>query len=254
VQLPAGEVRLQLIHARSSLCTSNAKSVPRPLCAFHRGFSLGAMSRRAEQRLQALPVGGVSHNSDVEPAPRGQRTAPTQPRLARRRAGRGRHQRVGRVVALARCEGDRDGGGVAAYSRLLHDPRPAVREQAARDWCAWEDTHVAIRPDHRPDPRYDAPRFRMAFARLVTHYWRHAAWLEDGALLRDAGRLAGIRGVLVHGRLDLSSPLDIAWHLSRAWPGSELVVVDEAGHGWGDPGTREALIAATDRFAVLPQR
>ncbi len=32
----------------------------------------------------------------------------------------------------------------------------------------------------------------MAFARLVTHYWHHVAWLEDGALLRDAERLAGI--------------------------------------------------------------
>jgi proline iminopeptidase len=29
----------------------------------------------------------------------------------------------------------------------------------------------------------------MAFARLVTHYWHHAAWLDDGALLRDAERL-----------------------------------------------------------------
>src|SRR6266540_5054355 len=33
-----------------------------------------------------------------------------------------------------------------------------VREKAARDWCDWEDTHVAIRSDHRPDPRYaDGP-------------------------------------------------------------------------------------------------
>ncbi|MCL4543129.1 MAG: prolyl aminopeptidase [Chloroflexi bacterium] len=145
-------------------------------------------------------------------------------------------------------EADRDGNLVAAYYRLLHDPRLAVREQAARDWCAWEDAHIAVRPDHRPNPRYDDRRFRMAFARLVTHYWQHAAWLEDGALLRDAGRLAGIPGVLVHGRIDLSGPLDIAWHLSQAWPESELVVIDEAGHGWGDPGMSDALVAATDRF------
>ena len=45
-----------------------------------------------------------------------------------------------------------------AYARLLADPDPAVRERAARDWCRWEDTHVAIRPDHRPDPRYDDRR------------------------------------------------------------------------------------------------
>jgi proline iminopeptidase len=144
---------------------------------------------------------------------------------------------------------ERDGDLIAAYYRLLHDRDPAVREKAARDWCRWEDTHVAIRSDHRPDPRYDDPRFRMAFARLVTHYWHHAAFREDGVLMRDAGRLAGIPGVLIHGRLDLSSPLDIPWQLSRSWPGSRLIVVDDAGHGAGQPGMRDALLAAIDGFA-----
>jgi proline iminopeptidase len=41
----------------------------------------------------------------------------------------------------------------------------------------------------------------------------HAAWLEDGALLRDVDKLTGIPGVLIHGRLDLSTPLDIPWML-----------------------------------------
>jgi proline iminopeptidase len=144
---------------------------------------------------------------------------------------------------------ERDGDLVGAYYRLLHDPDPALREKAARDWCIWEDTHVAVRSDHRHDPRYDDPRFRMAFARLVTHYWHHAAFLEDGALLRDAGRLAGIPGVLIHGRMDLSSPLDVAWQLSQAWPGSRLIVIDDAGHGTGEPGMQDAVLAAIDGFA-----
>jgi proline iminopeptidase len=145
---------------------------------------------------------------------------------------------------------DRDGDLVAAYYRLLHDPDPAVREQAAHDWCRWESAHVAVRPVHRPDSRYEDPHFRMAFARLVAHYWHHAAFLEDGALARDAGRLQGIPGILIHGRLDLSSPLDVPWQISQAWPRSELIPVDDAGHGAGDPGMQEALLAAIDRFAA----
>ena len=89
----------------------------------------------------------------------------------------------------------------------------------------------------------------MAFARLVAHYWRHAAWLDEGLLLRGAARLAGVPGVLVHGRLDVSSPPDIAWALARAWPGSELTLVDNAGHGAGHADASEILIQATDRFS-----
>ena len=148
---------------------------------------------------------------------------------------------------------ERDGDLVAAYYRLLRDADSAVRDKAARDWCRWEDAHVAVRSDHRPDPRYDDPRFRMAFARLVTHYWHHAAFLEDGALIHDAGGLSGIPGILIHGRMDISSPLDIPWQLSQAWPGSELIAIDDAGHGAGEPGMREAILSAIDRFAVSPR-
>jgi proline iminopeptidase len=53
----------------------------------------------------------------------------------------------------------------------------------------------------------------------------------------------------MHGHLDISSPVDIAWRLARAWRGSELVVVDDAGHGAGHPSTIAAILDATNRFA-----
>ena len=55
----------------------------------------------------------------------------------------------------------------------------------------------------------------MAFARLVTHYFSHAAFLEENELLRNAGRLAGIPAVLVHGRMDFGGPPDVAWLLAQ---------------------------------------
>ena len=77
---------------------------------------------------------------------------------------------------------------------------------------------------------------------------RNGAWLEEGALIRDAGRLAGIPGVLIHGRLDMSCPLDTAWELARAWPDAELHVVGDAGHKGGGETSR-LVYEAIDRFA-----
>lgn len=123
---------------------------------------------------------------------------------------------------------------VDAYAALLFDADPAVRDHAAREWCAWEDAHVSLTPGHQPNPRFDDPEFRLRFARLVTHYWSHAAFLEENQLLRDAHTLNGIPGVLIHGRYDVSSPLETAWKLSQAWRSSRLHVLDDAGHGGGE--------------------
>jgi proline iminopeptidase len=89
----------------------------------------------------------------------------------------------------------------------------------------------------------------LAFVRICAHYAAHGAWLEDGVVLRDAGRLAGIPGVLIHGRQDISCPLDTAWELARAWPDAELHALDHSGHGASDE-KRNVLLAALDRFAA----
>lgn len=136
-----------------------------------------------------------------------------------------------------------------AYATLLFDPDPAARERAAREWCAWEDAHVSLAPGHAPNPRFQDPEFRLVFARLVTHYWRHAAFLEEDRLVRDAARLNGIPGALIHGRYDVSSPLETAWRLSRNWTTSRLRVLDDTGHG-GEGSFPAAVVEAVQRFAA----
>ncbi len=120
---------------------------------------------------------------------------------------------------------------VDAYAELLMDSDPAVHEPAAASWCRWENAHVATTPGAKLDPRCDDPAFRLGFARQVTHCWRHDSWLADDEIVTNAHRLAGVPGWLVHGRLDVSSPLDAPWRIHRAWPGSELIIIDDEGHG-----------------------
>ena len=133
---------------------------------------------------------------------------------------------------------------------MLADSDPAVRDHAAREWCFWEEAHVSLTPGHTPSPRYRDPAFRLRFARLVTHYWRHAAFLEADQLIRDAARLNGIPGVLIHGRYDVSGPLATAWQLSRRWTTSRLDILDDAGHGGGQKFLPLVLGVLND-FAML---
>jgi proline iminopeptidase len=139
---------------------------------------------------------------------------------------------------------------VDAYARLLDDPDPDVRSHAARAWCTWESATPEWPPRVGLASRFADPDFAYAFARLVTHYVRHDVFLEDGILLRDIRLLDGIPGVLINGRFDLQAPLANAWTLHRAWSGTELVVVDGAGHAGDDSRITRELIRATDRFGV----
>lgn len=129
---------------------------------------------------------------------------------------------------------------VGAYARLLFDPDPVVRARAAHEWCVWEDAHMGLAPGSGPRLQDEEPGFQLEFARLVTHYWANAAFLGETELLDKVSRLSGIPAVLVHGRYDVSSPIESPWRLARAWDTAQLVVVDDAGHGGGS--MQQALI------------
>jgi proline iminopeptidase len=146
-------------------------------------------------------------------------------------------------------DAERDGDLLPAYARLMESPDADVRRQAAADWLDWEDAVISQEPQGTPKAYSSRPpAAQLAFVRICAHYFSHGAWLEEGALLRDANRLAGIPGVLIHGRLDMGSPLVTAWELARAWPDAELVVIDDSGHTGSETMNKEVL-AALGRFA-----
>jgi len=198
------------------------------------GVTLGLVyAQRHPERVKAMVLGAVTSGSRREID------------WISRDMGRIFPREWERFAALV-PEAERSGDLVAAYARLLVNPDPAIHEQAAFEWCLWEDTHVSLMPGWEPSPRYQDPQFRLIFARLVTHYWSHACFLTDGEVLAGMSRLANIPAVLIHGRWDVSGPMDIAWALHRAWPGSELQILDDAGHG--GIGFPEAMTAALDKF------
>lgn len=120
---------------------------------------------------------------------------------------------------------------IDAYYRLIRDPDRKTRERAADAWCKWEDMLVSLDPQARPSARFADPDFRMNFATLVIHYFANAAFLKGQEILKNVERVAHLPGVLIHGRLDVSGPLQTPWQLHQRWSKSRLVVVETEGHG-----------------------
>lgn len=136
-----------------------------------------------------------------------------------------------------------------AYHRRLTGPDEVARMAAAKAWSLWEGKTASLLGNQAVVDHFADPYVAMSLARIECHYFVHDAFLEPDQLVRDAHRLRGIPGVIVHGRYDVICPLGQAWDLHQAWPEAELHIVPDAGHSASEPGIARALVEATDAMA-----
>ena len=144
------------------------------------------------------------------------------------------------------------GDMVRAFHRRLTDPDRAVREAAARAWSVWEGRTSCLRPNPGVLAHFAEPAVAVSLARIECHYFVHDCFMEPDQLLREAGRIAGIPGFIVHGRYDVVCPVEQALALHQAWPRAQLQIVPDAGHSAAEPGITQRLVAATDALAARP--
>lgn len=142
------------------------------------------------------------------------------------------------------------GDMIAAYRKVLTGSDRAAQLAAARAWSVWEGETITLLPDPAISAQHAGDDYALAFARIENHYFSHAGWLDEGQLIRDAGRLSGIPGVIVQGRYDVATPAVTAFDLHRAWPEAKLHIVDDAGHAFSEPGILDRLVRATDDFGT----
>ena len=138
---------------------------------------------------------------------------------------------------------------LGAYHRLLTGDDPVAQLEAAKAWTIWEGETITLLPDAEFAAPFLDAHYSLAFARIETHYFVNAGWMEEGQLLRDAGKLSGVPGTIVHGRYDMPCPVRYAYALHQAWPEADFRLVEGAGHAYSEPGILDQLIRATDRFA-----
>ncbi len=141
-----------------------------------------------------------------------------------------------------------------AYAKLLDHPDHAVRLSAARRWCIFEATLANLIPDSARIAGATGEQVAYAMARIEVHYFRNNRYEPEDQLLRRVGRIAHLPATIVQGRYDLLCPPISAMQLHQAWPGSRLIMVEDAGHSATEPGIRSALVTVMDEIASRQQQ
>ncbi len=143
---------------------------------------------------------------------------------------------------------------IPAYHRRLTGPPGAERTRAAIAWSAWEGSALSLIPSPAREEAFEDHAFAESFARIECHYFQNRGWLEhDGWLIAQAHRLHDIPGVIIQGRYDLVTPADTALALHAAWPQAQLKIISDAGHTGMEPGIQDAIVRASDAFALPPK-
>jgi proline iminopeptidase len=133
-----------------------------------------------------------------------------------------------------------------AYWRRILDADPVLHGPAAR---AWNDTE-RILSEHTPSrTRLDLSSQQSNGALAATpfmeaHYFANDCFMKPEQLLDEAGKLAGLPGIIVQGRYDLLCPPSTSQALAARWPDAEIRIVEDAGHTLYDPGVRNAVMKA----------
>lgn len=143
-----------------------------------------------------------------------------------------------------------------AYFRRILDPDPEIHRPAAFAWYQTERILSQIAPptdrlDPGQIPAPGAPFPASPF--MEAHYFSNESFLAPGQLMAGAAKLADIPGIIVQGRYDLLCPPAISHALAAAWPGSEVRIVDGAGHGQTEPGVQDAITQALADLSRRPE-
>lgn len=145
---------------------------------------------------------------------------------------------------------------VEAYSRRILDADPAVHGPTSR---AWHDTERALSEHKAAKTRIDLASLNVwrtlpATPFMEAHYFVNNSFMSEDQLLRNAPRLKGIPGIIVQGRYDLLCPPETSERLAKVWPGSEIRIVEKAGHSLYDAGVRDAVMKSIADLASKAAR
>lgn len=137
---------------------------------------------------------------------------------------------------------------IGAYRKRLTGDDKDIQIEAAKAWSVWEGETITLMPNSDLTTHFSDGHFALAFARIENHFFAHSGWLEEGQLLKNAHKLKGIPGAIIHGRYDMPCPAKYAYELHKAWPDAEFHLIEGAGHAFDEPCILDKLIRATERF------
>ncbi len=154
-----------------------------------------------------------------------------------------------RWQALRACLADTAENVLTRLCERVFGDNRALAEQAAQQWQAWGG-QVALGNDFQYSEQPVSERDLLQ-VQMELHYAKQRYFINENQILENCGILQTIPTIIIHGQQDLTCPLEAGWRLHQALPQAEYVVLPNSGHIAKGEEMIDALVAATDKMALI---
>lgn len=123
-----------------------------------------------------------------------------------------------------------------------------TQRRVAKEWSAW-GAQVALGNLYQPDKEEHVTEKMVKQVMMELHYAKQDYFIAENQILENCHLLQAIPTVIIHGRYDLTCPIEAAVALHKALPHAEYKALPNSGHIAKGDEMIDALVDATDKMA-----
>jgi proline iminopeptidase len=136
-----------------------------------------------------------------------------------------------------------------AYLDRMTGDDEKTKIEAIRCWVRYSASCSLLRHDPQTvEAQASDDQTAVGMGRLDAWYFKNRLVLEEDQLIQNLEKIGHLPCKIIQGSHDMIATPNSAYRLHKAWPGSVLTMVEDAGHAPSEAGTTSALIEATEQF------
>ncbi len=146
---------------------------------------------------------------------------------------------------------------ITEFHKMISSNSSEERIKTAKAWSRWTGKVVTWTlaqqkevetNDQRPDTK--DPQELIKEVQLELHYAVNEYFLKPDQLMKNIDQIPDIPVTIIHGRRDITCPMESSWQLHNTISNSQLVILHESGHLASEPAMIDALVSATDDLII----
>ncbi len=129
---------------------------------------------------------------------------------------------------------------LAAFHNRINGKDKNISLNACKKWAEWEGKCSTLLPSKNVVDNFSD--CSESLSKIETHYFMNNCFIEENQILNNIDKILNIKCHIIHGRFDIVCPFKQAYDLHRVYKGSNINIIDDAGHSLLEAGITNKVL------------